>query len=221
MESKFDDQVYSRLTELLLEDNNFGEIFNNDPIKKYRVGAAHGNIGCMMAYADHCYSEKKYVEMEKYYKLAAEQNMSYAIIHLVLYYKGIRKYRDMIKYCHQLHDNKIFSDYDLGVFYMIIDDRKSIFKYFISASQQGNINAMLLLSDYYYEQNDYENRIKYLNMAVDKKSPEAMYRLGLIYEEQGFKKSAKKYFDDASNYDHMKAKEKLKSYQICSECIIL
>jgi TPR repeat protein len=194
----------------------------SDDIKKYKVGADHGNLGCIMIYADYCENEKKYDEMETYYKLAAEQNEINAMKRLVIYYYDNKMFDSMITYCQKLYENKILSDHDLGAFYMLGKDLKNLklaAKHLVSACQQGNVKAMILLSNIYSEAKDYDGEIKYLKMAANKNSTEAMFKLGEIYENKKLIKEAKKYYEEAANSNHEPSKEKLKSYK--KNCVIL
>ena len=62
------------------------------------------------------------------------------------------------------------------------------------AANNGDIQAMMALSGFYYQNKDMAEAKKWLKMAADKGEPSAMNNLGILYQQEGNTKEARNWF---------------------------
>ncbi|MBP9478578.1 MAG: sel1 repeat family protein [Sebaldella sp.] len=63
-----------------------------------------------------------------------------------------------------------------------------------TAANNGDVQAMMALSGFYYQNKDMVEAKKWLKMAADKGEPAAMNNLGILYQQEGNTKEARNWF---------------------------
>lgn len=101
----------------------------------------------------------------------------------------IYRFYRMIKRCRYPTDDKL-----------MMDDYSNLF-------EKGNVLAIINLGIIYQKWGNFNNAEKYFLMAVEKNSPEAMYRLARNYDCKPSEKLAKKYYIMAANEYHPRARK--------------
>lgn len=74
-------------------------------------------------------------------------------------------------------------------------DDSTLIKEFENKAHKGNLQAQLFIADYYYRSADFNNAIKYYELASQQENSKAQYELGIIY-----------YMGFAGNVNYVKSK---------------
>lgn len=144
----------------------------------------------VVAIGNYFADNEQYDKMEKCYLIASEKNDKDAYYNLVVYYKEIGRYTDVIKYlelCDNPESHFELGNYyrkinniekmlyhwnksntsqaltNLGIYYYDIKNEKNMIDYWIKANTK---DSLLRLSKYYLENMDIDKMTEYFNMSL-------------------------------------------------------
>ncbi len=219
-----------------LIENNYSEAYYF-----YRKSAEEGNYSSLLKLGDFyekgIFGTRNYLKAFESYKTAYENGNNDAIDKLSYYYEmGLHGEKDFIK-AYELyklpslkHDEKNlkrlinprFIEKVADSYYQKGNFRES-FKLYKKAIELGNMNISLKLNDenFYlmhgdvcFYENDFENALKYYELAYSKNNPEAVEKLALCYETGlGYEKDilkAYKFYKISAENKSQTAVEKMK-----------
>lgn len=151
-------------------------------------------------------------KIEKYLKIAFDQNISNASYLLGLHYSFKKDYVNMIKYYEiAISQENDLAMADLGDYYRHQKDDEKMEKYYLMAIENKNNYAMTQLANFYFNTN-FEIAEKYYKMAIEYKNTCAMNNLALLYNKLGQSVKMTKYFIMSAKYGNKESILNLKIY---------
>lgn len=181
-------------------------------MEQYLEGIDLGCSDCMNLLGRYYYRNKDHYQMMKFWEMAINKKNIDAIFNLGKFFEDEKQYDKMVhalKMAIELGSEKAILT--LGNYYQKNKDFEKMIELYRQGAHNGYTSCMCELGNYYIHLGDSQNAMKYYMLASDT-NPEAMYRLGMIYESKKDYSKMVEYYSQALHRDHMEAMVRLGDY---------
>ena len=179
---------------------------------QYLEGVNSGCSECMNLLGRYYFKNKDYAQMMEFWKVAIEKNNLEAMFNMTKFFEEQKQYDKMVQALQMAIDlGSEKAIHSLASYYANNRKTDKMIETYRKGAHVGFTSCMIELGKYYISQRDHDNAAKYFT-AASKTNPEAMYRLGMIFE---FKKEYTKMIEiytRAIQHNHSESMIRLGDY---------
>jgi len=181
-------------------------------MEQYLEGVELGCSECMNLLGRYYYRNKDYHQMMKLWEMAINKKNKESNFNLSKYIEDEKQYDKMIhalQMAIELGSEKAILS--LANYYQKNKEFEKMIEIYRKGAHNGYTSCMCELGNYYIRLGDTQNAMKYYMLASDT-NPEAMYRLGIIYESKKEYSKMVEYYSQALHRDHIDSMIRLGDY---------